>query len=109
MRADAIDKAERARDSASLELLARLGLIAYGIVHLLIGWLALQLAWGGGNRESAGQSGALATLAEKPLGNPLLWGLGLGHIPLAVRLAPALRPLGARRAAVGGQGEDCPV
>jgi hypothetical protein len=29
--------AEQAGDSASLELLARAGLIAYGVVHLLIG------------------------------------------------------------------------
>ena len=41
-------KAEAAGDSASLELLARVGLIAYGIVHLLVGWLALQIAWRAG-------------------------------------------------------------
>jgi fatty-acid desaturase len=39
-------KAEQAGDSASLEWLARGGLIAYGVVHLLVGWLALQIAWG---------------------------------------------------------------
>ena len=44
-------KAEQAGDSKSLEVLARVGLIAYGVVHLLIGWLALQIAWGGGQQE----------------------------------------------------------
>ena len=39
------------------------GCIAYGIVHLLVAWLALQLAWGGGGK-SADQSGAMATLAR---------------------------------------------
>ena len=39
-------KAEQAGDSTSLEWLARGGLIAYGVVHLLVGWLALQIAWG---------------------------------------------------------------
>ena len=39
-------KAEQAGDSASLEWLARAGLIAYGVVHLLVGWLAVQIAWG---------------------------------------------------------------
>jgi len=39
-------KVEQAGDSASLEAVARVGLIAYGVVHLLISWLALQLAWG---------------------------------------------------------------
>ena len=37
-------KAEQAGDSASLEWLARAGLIAYGVVHLLVGWLAVQLS-----------------------------------------------------------------
>jgi hypothetical protein len=37
-------KAEQAGDSTSLEWLARGGLIAYGVVHLLVGWLALPAA-----------------------------------------------------------------
>jgi len=37
-------KAEQAGDSASLELVARAGLVAYGVVHLLIGWLAVRIA-----------------------------------------------------------------
>ena len=41
-------KAEAAGNSASLELLARVGLIEYGVVHLLVGWLALQIAWRAG-------------------------------------------------------------
>ena len=35
---------ERAGDSNSLEWLARGGSIAYGLVHLLVGHLALQVA-----------------------------------------------------------------
>jgi hypothetical protein len=85
--------ADRAGQSDSLELLARVGLIAYGIVHVLIGWLALQLAFGlGGGGESADQSGALGTLAETPVGGPLLWVLGLGLFALALwQAAEALR------------------
>ncbi|TFV47779.1 DUF1206 domain-containing protein [Blastococcus sp. TF02A-35] len=75
--------AGRAGDSDALEHLARVGLVAYGVVHLLVAWLALQLAWGGASRP-ADQSGALATLAESPLGGPLLWVLGLGLLALAV-------------------------
>ena len=45
-------KVEQAGDSESLELLARVGLIAYGVVHLLISWLGV--AW----RRSAGRSAA---------------------------------------------------
>src|SRR3712207_9179333 len=76
--------AGRAGDSDALEHLARIGLIAYGVVHLLLAWLALQLAWGGGSSRSADQAGALATLAEQPLGRPLLWLLAVGLVALAV-------------------------
>jgi uncharacterized protein DUF1206 len=76
--------ADRAGNSDALENLARVGLVAYGVVHLLIAWLALQLAWGVGGSESADQSGALSTLAEQPLGKPLLWVVAVGMIALAV-------------------------
>jgi hypothetical protein len=78
------DTARRAGNSDALENLARVGLIAFGVVHLLVAWLAIQLAWFGGNGESADQSGAMATLADSPIGKPLLWVLGLGLIALAV-------------------------
>jgi hypothetical protein len=77
------DTARDAADSDVLEHLARVGLIAYGVVHLLVAWLALQLAWGGGGGKSADQSGAMATLAEQPVGKPLLWVLAVGLIALA--------------------------
>ena len=51
----------RAGNSDALENLARIGLIAYGVVHLLVAWLALQLAWFGGGGKSADQSGAMST------------------------------------------------
>jgi hypothetical protein len=79
----AMRTARRAGESDGLELLARIGLIAYGVVHLLVAWLALQLAWGGGGK-SADQSGAMRTLAESPVGKPLLWVIAVGLIALAV-------------------------
>jgi hypothetical protein len=75
--------AKQAGNSDSLEHLARVGLIAYGVVHLLVAWLALQLAWGGGG-ESADQSGAMSTLAESSFGKPLLWVVAVGLVALAV-------------------------
>ena len=77
-------KAEQAGDSASLELLARAGLIAYGVVHLLIGWLAVQIAWSASASKSADTSGALKTLASQPLGKILLWLVAVGLVALAL-------------------------
>jgi hypothetical protein len=86
-----MNAADRAGSSDALENLARVGLISYGVVHLLIAWLALQLAWGGGG-GSADQSGAMATLADSPVGKPLLWLVAVGMIALAVwQLAEVLR------------------
>jgi Domain of Unknown Function (DUF1206) len=79
----AMGAARQAGESDGLEYLARVGLIAYGVVHLLVAWLALQLAWGGGGK-SADQSGAMQTVAESPVGKPLLWLIAVGLIALAV-------------------------
>jgi hypothetical protein len=63
------------------------------LVHLLIAWLAVQLAWGvGGSAEQADQGGALATLAQQPFGTVLLWVVAVGMVALAAwQAAEALR------------------
>ncbi len=76
--------AEQAGDSASLEWLARGGLVASGVVHLLVGWLALQIAWDASAGTSADTSGALQTLAAQPFGKVLLWVVALGLVALAL-------------------------
>lgn len=78
----AVGTARQAGDSDALEHLARVGLLAYGVVHLLVAWLALQLAWGVAG-ESADQTGAMQTLAESPLGTTLLWIIAVGLVALA--------------------------
>lgn len=52
---------------------ARLGYAASGLLHLLLAWVAIQLAWFGNSGGQADQSGALATLAGNTLGSVLLW------------------------------------
>lgn len=59
------------------------GLIAYGVVYLLIAWIALQLAWGQSSQE-ASQQGALDELAGQPLGGVLLWVVAIGLFALVV-------------------------
>jgi len=87
---DVTSAARSAGDHPALEGAARLGYAVSGVLHLVIGWLGLQLAWAtaGG---SADQSGALRTLASTTLGVLLLWlavvgfsGLGLWQVTEAV-------------------------
>lgn len=78
-----------ARHSSTLQYGARAGLVAYGVVHLLIAWLALQVAWTH-DSASTDQAGALNTVAREPLGSILLWVAGLGLFALvAWQLAEA--------------------
>ena len=60
-----------AMNYAPVRALSRVGLAAYGGVHLLVAELALQVALSGGN--AADKSGALKTLAGCSAGRVLLW------------------------------------
>ena len=66
-----------------LELLARLGYAARGVVNLLIGLLALLAAFGQGG-GATGSKGALQTLLFQPLGNVLLAVVALGLFGFAL-------------------------
>jgi len=79
--AQADDLGRKADDSELLGHAVRVGLVAYGVVHLLIAWLALQLALGQ-SAGSASGSGALSELAQKPFGRAMLWIVGLGFFAL---------------------------
>lgn len=78
----ASDAAEEAANSKGFELAARAGYIAAGILHLLIGFIALGLARGGSG--SADQSGAIGQLAGSPGGAVLLWFCFIGCLALAL-------------------------
>jgi len=71
-----------ARGSAT-ESAARAGLTARGVIYLLVGVLALQIAFGDGEQQ-ADRGGALAEIAEKPLGAVVLWALGIGLVGMAL-------------------------
>ncbi|MWA08246.1 DUF1206 domain-containing protein [Streptomyces sp. BA2] len=55
----------------------RAGFSARGVVYVLIGALAIQLALGSGGK-SADRQGALAKIAEQPFGKIMLWVLAVG-------------------------------
>jgi hypothetical protein len=75
--------AHQVRHSKALHVGVRVGLVSYGVVHLLIAWLALQLAWTPQN-ESANSTGALRQLAGGTLGTVLLWVVAIGLVCLVV-------------------------
>ena len=62
--------------------LARVGLAAYGVVHLLVAWLALEVTWGFSVR-TADQNGALGTVAAEPWGPLALGVVAVGLVGLA--------------------------
>ncbi len=75
--------ARSARHSTALQLLARAGYVASGVLHLLIGVLAVQLAFGSSS-GSADQSGAFRQLAQAPGGAAILWVVTIGFAALAL-------------------------
>jgi hypothetical protein len=79
----ALERARDVTDHPVLEALARAGLVAYGLLHLLIAWLAVRLARGVSGAD-ADQTGALQTVADGPGGRVLLWAIGLGLLSLAL-------------------------
>ena len=77
--------AREAGDHPALEMAARIGYAVSGLLHLLIGWIALQVAWGSSGK-SADQSGALASLAGNGVGRFGLW-VAVHRVPRAGHLA----------------------
>jgi len=82
---EASTAAREAGNSAVVEWGARLGYVTLGLIHLLIAWIALKVAWGiGGGSKNADTSGALQTLASTGTGVVLLWVCVVGFLLLAV-------------------------
>ncbi len=75
--------AAQAHNSDWMDHAIRAGLVAYGVVHLLVGWLALQLAFGE-KEDSASNSGALHYLAQQPMGGALVWMIAVGMFLLVL-------------------------
>jgi Domain of Unknown Function (DUF1206) len=80
---------DRATDSKAFEYLARGGFAVSGVLHFLIAFIILRIAFGSGG--NADQSGALSTIAKQPGGTLMLWAaaigiaaLGLWHVAEAI-------------------------
>jgi hypothetical protein len=89
--------ARRAGNSRYVDWLARAGFAARGTMYIIIGILAIEIAFGNGGHK-ADQSGAVRLVGSTPFGAALLWLLVIGFIGMAVwRLSEAL---------YGGPGAD---
>src|SRR6266567_2535033 len=75
--------ARTAASSRWMTIFARLGYAAKGIVYLIIGWLAVQVAIGTGGKTTD-QRGALQTIYEQPFGKFLLALVIIGLIGFAI-------------------------
>ncbi len=72
-----------ARHSDTLEWSVRAGLVAYGVVHLLVAYVALRLVYGHGGGSATGE-GALAQLAGGPVGKATLGAMAVAFAALAL-------------------------
>lgn len=73
-----------ARGHPALRWGARIGLATDGIVYVVLAWLALDLAVGGGHGAQVSRHGALQQVGHQPLGEGLLWLAFAGFCGLAL-------------------------
>jgi len=73
----------RADNSEWMDRAVRVGLVSYGVVHLIIAWLAVRLALGNGG-GSASSKGALQELAQTTAGRISLYVVAAGFLALVV-------------------------
>ncbi len=99
----------RAAGSQTMRHLARAGLVARGAMYAIIGWIAVQIAFGHSS-QLADRTGALRLIGNSQPGEIALWLLVAGFIGMALwRLSEAIygapgsggRKVGTRLAALG--------
>ena len=73
----------KAENSEWLDHAVRIGMVAYGVVHLMVAFVAVQLGIQGGG-EKASQKGALQELAQQPFGKVLVWAIVVGMLLLVI-------------------------
>lgn len=75
---------DRARQSEALDRGIRVGIVTYGVMHLLIALIAVQMIIGQARGEQASGSGAFAELAKSGFGRVVLWVMVLGFLMLVI-------------------------
>ena len=94
---------DRATDNDAFEYAARAGFAVSGVLHLLVAYIILRIAFGSGG--NADQSGALATLAGQTGGAVILWIAAVGLVALGLwRIAEAI--VGSKPGERSGHDQD---
>jgi hypothetical protein len=75
--------AQKTTNSKTFKALTRVGFIAYGVLHVLVAYLAVQVAFGDSGQE-ADQGGAFQTLAQQPFGEFVLVVIVIGLCAMAI-------------------------
>lgn len=71
-------------DSDAMDHGVRLGLVIYGVLHVIVGIVAVRIAWGGARGEEASQQGAFAVLAQNTFGKSVLYLVAVGFLALVL-------------------------
>jgi hypothetical protein len=73
----------QAERSAPVEIFGRIGMVCYGAVHVIVGYLAVRIATVDGGQR-ADQNGALKEIGSTSAGGIVLWVLAIGLFAFAV-------------------------
>jgi Domain of Unknown Function (DUF1206) len=73
----------QAANHPALKILARGGFLARGLMYVIIGWIALEIAFGHSSQQ-ADRSGAVQELGRNPAGEVALWLLAIGFFGMAL-------------------------
>ncbi|AXH35466.1 DUF1206 domain-containing protein [Humibacter sp. BT305] len=76
--------ARTAEGNPVLRILARTGYAVNGLLHILIGIIAIAVAVGAGGSQEADQSGALKQLSSNPIGYAVVWIVVVGLFALGL-------------------------
>ncbi|NIH80662.1 DUF1206 domain-containing protein [Amycolatopsis viridis] len=79
----ATGRASRARRSTATQVAGRVGMACWGLVHLVVAYLAVRVASGDSGKE-ADQKGALQEVGSSTAGQAVLWVLALGLVAFGV-------------------------
>lgn len=71
--------AQRVKNNRLMQVLGRAGMVCYGLVHIVVAYLAIQVALGDSGQQ-ADQSGAIQEVGATSFGAVVLWVLAIGLV-----------------------------